>query len=190
MAEYTLDTESESSSLIYFQNLVPGTQESSFIERYKSECLNDESAMTQMRKQLLNEFPPVLSFNIQQKKKFYEEEARNCQQFCCAGMGLDSDLMGNSFLKPKDNYMLSIGTGTFYEGSREQIKEEMQTDVRQEQFGSAKQEQLISGIKLFDDIVAHRDQKPATSQAPELEQKSERNTQNPFNTKPDPYTDQ
>lgn len=168
MAEYLLDIASESSSLIFFQNLVPGTQESPFIDRYKSACLNDESAMTQMRKQLLNEFPPVLSFNHQQKKKFYEEEARNCQQFCCGGMSLDSDLKGNSFLEPKDHYMLSIGNGTLYEGSQDQIKDEMQTDVRQEQFGSAKQDQLISSIKHFDDLVAQRDQKPSTSKTSEL----------------------
>lgn len=176
--------------LIYFQNLVPGKQESPFIDRYKSECLNDENEQDhKMRSQLLNEFPPVLSFDEKQKKKFYEEESVRCQQFCCGFMHLSSDLSGNYFLKPQDSYMLSIGNGKLYEGNSEHIKGEMQADVHQEPFGSAKQEQIISGIKQFDAIVAQREEDPSFSKSPESNQKSEDSGHSPFKTEPNPFNE-
>ena len=60
--------------LIFFQNLVPGTQNSPFIDRYKDAYLKDEAPNSE-RKLFLNAFPPVLSFFEKQKKEFYDQEA-------------------------------------------------------------------------------------------------------------------
>lgn len=183
MVQNKQERKKELENLIYFQNLVPGKQESPFIERFKQECLNDEDENNEERKQLLNEFPPVLSFSEQQKKKFYEDEAKNCQQFCCGSMQVSNDALGGVSMKQQDNYMLSTGSGKLYEGSAAQIKSEIQDDIHQESFGSLKQEQGIAGLKQFDAVVSARGQSNAEVNTNEA---AEQSSYSPFQTIPKP----
>ena len=182
------ELERDHGSLHYFQNLVPGKQDSPFIDRYCGECLDEEKdeEMTSARRQLLNNFPPVLSFYEQQKKRFYEEEARRCQQFCCGGMQVQSDLLGNPVLQQQDNYMLSVGSGKLYEGGAKGIKDEMQEDIRQEPFGSEKQQQIISGLNQFNSIVEQREAGHGHSPSSATEQAANEQGYNPFKTTPKP----
>ena len=160
----------ESDNLIYFQNLIPGQPESPFIDRFKKECLVGEEDEEEREKLLANQFPPVLSFTDKQKKKFYEEEAKNCQQFCCGSMTVTADPeTGKPLLNSQDNYMLSTGSGKLYEGSAATIKNEMQQDIRQEPFGSANQEQAIGELNKFGKIV---DQRGAPSESTQFQENS------------------
>ena len=117
--------------LIYFQNLVPGEQNSPFIARFKKECLGDDEKdeVNEARQGLLNKFPPVLSFLEDQKKKFYEDEAKKCKSFCCGNVQISNDASGVISMKQQDKYMLSTGTGKLYEGTAGQIKKEIQDDI-------------------------------------------------------------
>lgn len=73
----------EPKDLLYFQNLVPGTSDSPFIDRYKKECLDDNDPDNERRKSLLDEFPPILSFSAQQKKSFMKMKP-GCVHFAAA----------------------------------------------------------------------------------------------------------
>lgn len=174
----------KSEGLIYFQNLVPGAKDSPFIDRYKSEVLDDDVGSE--RHQLLNEFPPVLSFSEAQKKKFYDGEAQNCQQFCCGGMAYNSDLSGNYSLTQQDHYMVSTGSGTLYEGSAGDIKTQMQEDIHNQSFGSTGQNQMMDGLKQFESIVAQRVEPNAGVKSSAFDLAPEEKSFNPFMTKPDP----
>ncbi len=166
---------SKAQDLICFQNLVPGQQESPFIERFIDVCLGDEEA--DERKQLLDEIPPVLSFsNEGQKKSFYDDEAKNCQQFCCRGVSVESELgdSDKTVLKSIDNYMYSIGLDKVYEGSADNIKEQMQEEVGQEAFGGTKQKQIVDGLKQFESVVEKRGEAQALSKSPEKTEETSR----------------
>lgn len=172
----------EPKDLLYFQNLVPGTPDSPFIDRYKKECLDDNDPDNERRKSLLDEFPPILSFSPQQKKKFYEDEARNCS-FCCGGV-----LTGGDTLKSMDNYMYSNGSGKLYEGSAANIKSQLQEEARQEEFGSTKQSQRIAEINQFDAVVNQRGKNNAHAMTSGAAQK-QTSSPNPLKTDLKPLRD-
>ena len=146
--------------MIFFQNLVPGKQDSPFIDRFKESCLEteDDEELKEDREQLLTIYPPVLSFkNNKQEKEFYESEAQSCSQFCCGGVAQLSPEYNPSENTPlPDNYKLSIGTGTLYEGSASEIASKLGKDTSVERFGSPRQEQQIAGMKDFAAIVSQR----------------------------------
>ena len=147
----------EVEKLQFFQNIVPGKQESPFIERYKEECLSEDNEENNERRQLLNHFPPVLSFYEQQKKKFYEKEAQNCQQYCCGGMSMN--MSGDKpILEPKDHYMFSTGSGKMHEGNASSITKAVEDDIRKEPFGSPQQNKEIAALQQFANIVDQRQQ--------------------------------
>lgn len=173
-------------SMIYFQNLVPGVQKSPLIDDFKHSILGDsEEVDNSERSQLLNHFPPVLSFaDQQQKKKFYDDEAAQCRQFCCGGMKPSQAAGESAKLQPIDHYMLSTGSGTLFEGSAASIKTEMQTAVHQESFGSERQSQLINGLNQFNAIVSEREQ--MTSDNENQMSQSKDTAPNPFQTTPKP----
>ncbi len=175
----------EVEKLQFFQNLVPGKQESPFIERYKEECLNEDNEENNERKQLLNHFPPVLSFYEQQKKKFYEKEAQNCQQYCCGGMSMNmSD--DEPLLEPKDHYMFSTGSGKMYEGNASSITKAVQDDIRKEPFGSAQQNQEISALQQFANIVDQRQIGTSPAKPDQSASMTQDQKYNPFQTAPKP----
>lgn len=186
MTQNKLDKKKEMEQLVYFQNLVPGKQDSPFIDRFKKECLNDDDKdeVNEVRKKLLNQFPPVLSFSEKQKEEFYAKEARNCEQFCCGSMQLSKNALLETSVQPRDSYMLSTGTGKLYEGSAEQIKTEIQDDIHQESFGSVKQEQGIAGLKNFDAVVAERGQ--SNESAADSSELAQQSSYSPFQTTPKP----
>lgn len=187
MAQNKYDFLNESKPLIYFQNLIPGTQDSPFIDRYKQECLTDTDGEHLERKQLLNEFPPVLSFSEKQKKAFYDKEAVNCAQFCCGAMGLSQDISGNTLLQPQDHYMLSVGSGKLYEGRASDIKSEMQEDIHQAAFGSPEQQKSIDGFKQFEEAVTQRGHKEPGLNTSEANQSLQSESGlSPFQTIPKP----
>ncbi|CEG58480.1 hypothetical protein [Legionella fallonii] len=182
----------EVEKLQFFQNLVPGQQKSDFINRYQAECLPEDNEENAERRQLLNHFPPVLSFYEQQKKKFYEKEAQDCKQFCCGSMSMNMN-GDKAVLEPADNYMLSIGSGKLYQGSADTIKHSMQSDIRQASspnggslpFGSPQQAQAIDGLRQFENIVAQREQGNTPAQADMTQDQKF----NPFQTAPKPTKD-
>ncbi|MCE0723757.1 MULTISPECIES: hypothetical protein [Legionella] len=152
--------------MIFFQNLVPGLQESPLVNRFRSECLdkeNDESLKKQ-REALLMEFPPILSFvSKKQKEQFYEQEAMNCKQFCCGGMTpISSSFVSDIIFTPKDDYVFSPGNGQLYEGSQKAIGNTIKEDMNQEQFGSPSQKALMDGLAGFDKTVTERTRSSAT----------------------------
>lgn len=152
--------------MIFFQNLVPGLQESPLINHFRSECLdkeNDESLKKQ-REALLMEFPPILSFvSKKQKDKFYEQETTICNQFCCAGMTpISASFVNDIAFTPKDEYVFSPGNGQLYEGSQKSIDNTIKEDMSQEQFGSSNQKALMDGLATFDKTVTERTQSSAT----------------------------
>ncbi len=176
---------SGSDDLIYFQNLIPGTQDSPFIDRYKSNVLDNEpeGGINDVRRQLLLEFPPVLSFTESQKKGFYEHEAENCENFCCGAMQVTTFLDGKQFMQQKDSYMASTGSGKLYEGSADSIKNQMQNDIRQQSFSSNEQNQMMNGLQQFDSTVSQRGSGAVTNNSNELAPEQTR-LNNPFLTKP------
>lgn len=165
----------EPKDLLYFQNLVPGTSDSPFIDRYKKECLDDNDPDNERRKSLLDEYPPILSFHPQQKKKFYEDEARMCS-FCCGGV-----LTSDNGLKNIDNYMYSNNSGKLYEGSAANIKSQLQEEARQEKFGSAEQNQRMTEINQFSAVVDQREKNSAPAMTNAATQKQS-STLNPLKT--------
>ncbi|CAM3024031.1 Uncharacterised protein [Legionella steigerwaltii] len=171
------------SEMIFFQNLVPGKQQSPLIDHYRSEVLNKEEdgQMKQRREALLMEFPPVLSFrDEQQKKEFYDEEAKCRKQFCCGGLNpLSAAFISEIGFSPKDDYVFSPGNGQFYEGSQKTIGNTIKGDISREPFGSASQEELMEGLKTFDDTVAQRTQSSTTFE-PESPTLAEIKSPNPF----------
>jgi hypothetical protein len=178
----------QSEGLIYFQNLVPGTKDSPFIDRYKSEVLDNDPVddLNTERRQLLNEFPPVLSFYENEKKKFYEKEAGSCMSFCCGGVARISSLNGDVDMQKQDHYMVSTGSGTLYEGSAGDIKTQMQEDTHKQTFGSTEQAHILNGLKQFESIVTQRDDPNAAVKSNAFELAPEEKSYNPFVTKPDP----
>ncbi|WP_454780746.1 hypothetical protein [Legionella sp. WA2022007384] len=155
--------------MIYFQNLVPGKQESPLINDFRSECLDTENneSIKKQREMLLMEFPPILSFrNEQQRKKFYEDEAVKCQQFCCGGLSpISAEFVHDIAFIPKDDYVFSAGNGQLYEGSTKTIEQTIKEDITQEQFGSPNQNTLMDGLTTFDKAVTQRVQTSATIEA-------------------------
>lgn len=173
--------EEEVEKLQFFQNLVPGTPNSPFIERYKEECLSEDNEENNERSQLLNHFPPVLSFYEQQKKKFYEKEAQNCQQYCCGGMAMNMSGDKPSW-EPKDHYMLSTGSGKMYEGSSSSITKAVQDDIRKEPFGSPQQNKEISALQQFANIVDQRQQGASPAKPGQSADMAQSQQFNPFKT--------
>ncbi|STX29961.1 Uncharacterised protein [Legionella beliardensis] len=175
----------ELKTMILFQNLKPGTPDSSLVKDFKEECIDKEEkedTVEQQREQLLNNFPPILAFRGQkQEKDFYKRKAEEMCDFCCAGV---ADVGGE--LSLQDNYKLSIGTGTLYEGSADSIREQVQQDIRKEPFGSLKQEQGLESLKEFNNLVKQVEQQGLTSASTQ-----ERNTSipNPFEIIPKPEKD-
>ncbi|CAM4498110.1 MAG: hypothetical protein LEGION0403_FIIPPAGN_01724 [Legionella sp.] len=172
--------------LIFFQNLVPGIQNSPFIDRYKDVYLKDEAPNSE-RNLFLNAFPPVLSFFEKQKKEFYAQEAKNCSQFCCGGMGMSHGIEGDVNFNALDNYMFSAGSGTLYEGSANNIKSQIQNDIQQSGFGSQQQNDLISGLKQFNSAISDRTLRMAM-ESPQMSEMTgpEDSSFNPFKTSPTP----
>lgn len=171
----------EPKDLLYFQNLIPGTSDSPFIDRFKKQVLDDNDPDNERRKSLLDEFPPILSFTAKQKKKFYEDEAQNCA-FCCGGV-----LRNNDTQKQTDNYMYSNGSGKLYEGSASQIKSQAQEDIRQEPFGSSAQSQKIAALNQFDAVVNQRGE----NNSPKASEATQKQTSSPSPLKTDlkPFPD-
>ncbi|MDR3503361.1 MAG: hypothetical protein P4L79_12360 [Legionella sp.] len=182
MSQNKLDNQ----QLIFFQNLVPGTHNSPFIDRYKNAYLKDEAPNSE-RKIFLNAFPPVLSFFEKQKKEFYDQEAQNCTQFCCGGMGISYGIEGNVNFKTVDNYMFSPGSGTLYEGRANNIKSQIQSDIQQSGFGSKQQNDLISGLQQFNSVISERTQRMGMEPSHRSEMTGpEDSSLNPFKTSPTP----
>lgn len=175
--------------MIFFQNLVPGQQKSPLIDHFKSECLDTEEkeSIKKQREALLMEFPPILSFrNEQQKKKFYENEAMNCQQFCCGGLTpISASVVNDITFTPKDDYVYSPGSGQLYEGNQKTIDSAIKEDISQEQFGSPSQKALMGGLAVFDGTIAQRNQSSATMEA-ESPSLTEIKRPNPFDMTPKP----
>ncbi|KTD68260.1 MULTISPECIES: hypothetical protein [Legionella] len=179
--------------MIFFQNLVPGKQQSPLIDHYRSNVLNAEKDehMKQQREALLMEYPPILSFhNDQQKKEFYDEEAKCRKQFCCGALNpLTAAFINDIAFSPKDDYVFSSGNGQFYTGSQKAIGNAIKGDISQAPFGSTSQQELMSDLKAFDDTVAQRGQSTTTfdSDSPAL---AEIKSPNPFNIIPKPKDQQ
>ncbi|QMT60294.1 hypothetical protein [Legionella sp. PC997] len=171
--------------MIYFQNLVPGLQQSPLINDFKSECLDAEpnESIKKQREMLLMEFPPILSFrNEQQKKKFYEDEAVKCHQFCCGGLSpISANFVDDIAFTPKDDYVFSAGNGQLYEGSTKTIDQTIKEDITQQQFGSPTQNTLMDGLIKFDKAVTQRIQASAAIEA-ESPSLTEMKAPNPFDT--------
>ncbi|KTC79561.1 hypothetical protein [Legionella cherrii] len=148
--------------MIFFQNLVPGKQQSPLIDHYRSNVLDEEKDenIKQQRNALLMEFPPILSFrDEQQKKKFYDDEAKKCQQFCCGGMNpLSAAFISDIAFVPKDDYVYSSGNGELYQGSQKEIGSAIKEGISQIPFGSSGQEKLMDSLKTFNETVTQRSQ--------------------------------
>lgn len=147
------EAEAREAELLYFQNLVPGLRNSEFIQRYREACLTDGEP-TEEREDLLTQSPPILTFKAEQKKEFYEAEAKSCSEFCCGGMQPVEDV---DDLQQTDNYMVSVGTGALYEGRSDEVQNQMAADAKKEPFGSESQESLIKGIHKFRESVKQRE---------------------------------
>lgn len=189
--EVKSEIEKAAKEMLFFQNMLPGLQQSPFIDRFKDRCLdpgqNEEDEVDQFRRKLLNESPPVLSFTgKKQKDKFYEEEAKNCQQFCCGGVAVTSEL-GEVSVKPQDNYLLSVGTGKFYEGSATTVKGQLKEDIYKDSFGSPKQNQEVAGLKEFEGKVAQREQESPSLSSTEAPHAEKQSGLNPFQTTAKPW---
>ncbi|WP_392537200.1 hypothetical protein [Legionella sp. 227] len=175
--------------MIFFQNLVPGKQQSPLIDHYRSNVLDEErdEHIKQQRNALLMEFPPILSFRDEkQKKKFYDDEAKNCQQFCCGGMNpLSAAFIRDIAFVPKDDYVYSSGNGELYQGSQKEIGSAIKEGINQVPFGSSGQKQLMDSLKTFDATVTQRSQSTDSieTESPTL---GEMKSPNPFNTTPKP----
>lgn len=154
-------------NLIILKNLIPGHHDSQLIERFKQSVLNqeDDEEQKKIRQQLLDETPPKLTFrNKKEEDDFYKDEANNCTSFCCGTQALESNLNTNQVtLSSNDNYMLSIGTGKLYEGTSGEISGEIQRDIHQEGFGTAKQELMIEGIQVFNSTLVQEAQRDSSS---------------------------
>ncbi|WP_058535720.1 hypothetical protein [Legionella saoudiensis] len=181
MSQNKLDNQ----QLIFFQNLVPGTQNSPFIDRYKDTYLKDEPPNSE-RKLFLNAFPPVLSFYEKQKKEFYDKEAENCTQFCCGAMGVSNSIDGSVSFKNLDKYMFSSGSGTLYEGSANNIKSQIQNDIQQSGFGSKQQNDLIAGLQQFNSAISERTQRIGLESPLSEMTGPDDSPFNPFKTSPTP----
>nr|ABW87815.1 hypothetical protein [Legionella jamestowniensis] len=172
---------------IYFQNMVPGKQESPFIQQFKQACLDSEpdEDVKQYRQQLLGNFPPILTFkNKKQEEDFYKQEAMNCSNFCCGEV-----VPEQSNPSVKDNYKLSIGNGELYEGNADSVKSQLKEDINSETFGSPQQEQYLNGLKEFSTKVSERESPSLlTKQSEDLDQSKDA-TSTPFKTTPKPWKD-
>ena len=145
---------------IYFQNLVPGKQNSPLIDAFRQFLVEDErnEAECYKSKQLLMSSPPVLSFsNDANKKYFYESQAKKCTEFCCGGVEISHDALGKTSMNNKNHYLVSIGTGHVYEGPAKEIQKEIKNDLDKAAFGSEEQTKGIEGLKKFNAIVAERE---------------------------------
>ena len=175
-------------NMIFFQNLVPGIPASPFIKSFKNRVLNEDNAQddeAKYREQLLLRTPPILSFrNKQQKEDFYKKEASDCNQFCCGGM-VPIPGPGNNHA-PKDNYVLSTGSGKLYQGSANEIKSQLQQDIRTgglgEGFQSGKLDQAINGLNEFSNIVSKHNQSKMSSEPTESDQYANEEQHNPLKT--------
>lgn len=169
--------------LVFFQNLIPGKQESPLIQQFRKMCIDTEEneQVKNYREGLLNNTPPTLTFrNKQQEEDFYKKEAKNCSEFCCGGVAFQGDSLAS-----EDNYKLSIGNGTLYEGSAKDITTQLQKDISSETFGSSKQEQGINGLKEFSKISSQREERGFTSQ--QSSQSIDNTTSSPLQTEPKPW---
>lgn len=177
------------SKMIFFQNLSLGSQQSQFIDHFKSECIAFENneLIKKKREQLLLQQPPILSFyNEDQEKRFYEHEVKKNERFCCGKITpISIAFMSDIVFSPKDHYVYSPGNGKFYAGSQKAIGESLRQDIRQASFGSADQNELMNDLKTFDATISQRSQSNASVEidAPSL---SELKSPSPFdmNLKP------
>lgn len=175
----------EVQTLIFFQNLVPGKQDSSLIQEFKMQCLDKENdpKIKQYREQLLNNNPPILTFR--QKKEegdFYNQQAKDCSSFCCGGTVAINPFSPHP-IEIKDSYMFSAGTGELFKGSAQNIQSQLKGVISSETFGSAKQMQYVNGFNEFNNSVLTRE---ATNSVSEFSPKNETTSSSPFKTTPKP----
>ncbi|KTD22293.1 Uncharacterised protein [Legionella lansingensis] len=179
-------------NLIFLQNLIPGKQDSLFIESFKQNVLDkdDDEEQKQYRQQLLNQSPPKLTFRSKKEEdEFYKKEAINCSNFCCGSQVLQTNLYTHQInLVPDDNYMLSIGTGKLYEGTASKIRGELQDDIRSEPFGSTKQGQVLTGLKEFNTTLDQEVQGSPSLETKEASAKEK--SRSPFQTEPKPWKEE
>ncbi|STY29296.1 Uncharacterised protein [Legionella wadsworthii] len=165
--EQTIPTPTPS-SMIYFQNLVPGKNDSELVANFRAECLDseDNETMKMQRNALLLEFPPILSFlSEEQKKKFYEQQQMNCLKFCCGSLSpITASTVNDIAFSSNDEYVFSPGNGQLYEGSQKTIQSQIKDGINQEQFGSPAQKDLMEGLSTFDKAVNQRIQSSAPTE--------------------------
>lgn len=169
---------------IYFQNMIPGKHDAPFIQQFKQECLDSEENedVKQYRQQLLNNFPPILTFkNKKQEEDFYNRQAMDCE-FCCGEMAMQQ---ANPSMK--DSYRFSMGTGELYQGNSEDIKSQLKEDINSQTFGSPKQETYIKGLNEFSAKISQREPPSFSSEQQENADQSKNAASTPFNTKPKPW---
>lgn len=102
-------------------------------------------------------------------------------------MGMSYGIDGDVAFKTIDHYMFSTGSGTLYEGSANNIKAHIQSDIQQSGFGSKQQNDLISGLQQFNSAISERTQRMSVEPSLMSEMTGpEDSSLSPFKTSPTP----